>query len=143
MSARVWGGPWSGPARMLRARIPPSHSPALCGMRLVLFVLALALGALARDASGGCTPDDDSFDYFLLALQWPPAFGRLVSHFTIHGLWPSRSVGDATTYPCNCGKSEQFDLGKLQPIRKKLETDWPSLKSNDDASFWEHEWSKH
>jgi ribonuclease I len=86
------------------------------------------------------------FDYFELVLQWPPAFGSnlgsKVSHWTIHGLWPSR-IQNAETYPCQCTQ-ESFRESVLDPIRGTMDKLWPSLKDgNDNAYFWSHEWEKH
>jgi len=125
------------------------------GRLLALATALLAFAIEARSAlrqsssistgAGGCTPNDASFDFFLLAVQWPPAYGQVVHYFTIHGLWPSRSADEtaAASYPCNCAAQESFDVTKLSSVRSRLEKYWPSLMGNPDAEFWEHEYSKH
>jgi ribonuclease I len=111
---------------------------ALCGA-------ALALCARACAASG-CDADP-SFDYFMLALQWPASFGAVrKGYWTLHGLWPSRAgAGRASGYPCACS-DEPFDSEKVAAIRPELDKFWPTLfakHGGGDESFWGHEWSKH
>jgi len=124
-----------------------------------VFVLAAAaaadVGAAGVGAAGvvevpdpHCTPDDPSFEYFELMLQWPPAYdhngsklGKRISHWTIHGLWPSR-IEDPVNYPCQCS-TEPFDESKLETIMKDMNFYWPSLETSDYANFWAHEWEKH
>lgn len=99
-------------------------------------------------STSGCD-SDPSYDYYLLVLQWPYSFSssHLIDHFTIHGLWPSRSE-DESSYPCYCdGKSEDesdFDVNDIRPDDlKKMKEYWPSLFSSKNAEFWKHEWTKH
>jgi len=124
--------------KMMRINIRKATCAAILFAGMLLVDSAHAAAQIS-----GCTIGNTGFDYFLLALQWPPAFGRLdKSHFTIHGLWPSRSGDDCATYPCDCS-DEPFNASLLQPIMASMKENWPSLKGSEDASFWEHEFTKH
>lgn len=102
------------------------------------------------------------FDYFALALQWPPTYCRRTRHccssnaccrganapteFTIHGLWPDYNDG---TWP-SCCKKENFDEKEIATLHDALEKYWPSLSCGSSrtchgtrGSFWAHEWEKH
>lgn len=95
------------------------------------------------------TPDDNEYQYYELVLQWPPAFnvgggshrGMNYGYWTIHGLWPSR-IKNPESYPCTCTQ-EEFNIDALTSIMNSMNTYWPSLKNDDYASFWGHEWQKH
>lgn len=89
---------------------------------------------------------DNSFDYFLLALQWPGSLCRFLSpcripptttnNFTIHGLWPERND---SSYPQNCpSKAGQFDPNEITSIRDDLDIYWHDYK-DDGTNFWAHE----
>jgi ribonuclease T2 len=99
-------------------------------------------------ATTGCTPSNPSFDALLLALQWPPTYAhqhhnqQSFSHWTIHGLWPSRIR--SATYPCNC-ENIPFNLNSLpESLQTQMEKFWPTLfPPNTNEDFWQHEWSKH
>ncbi|GMN50164.1 hypothetical protein TIFTF001_019322 [Ficus carica] len=98
------------------------------------------------------------FDYFALALQWPPTYCRRTrqccssnaccrganapTEFTIHGLWPDYNDG---TWPSCCTK-ENFDEKEITTLRDALEKYWPSLSCGSSrtchgtrGSFWAHE----
>ncbi len=114
-------------------------------VRAALFGAALA-ACVRAGAAGGCDADP-GFDYFLLALQWPAAFGAVrKGWWTLHGLWPSRAgAGRASGYPCACS-DEPFDAEQLSVIRPELDKFWPTLmgkRGAGDESFWGHEWGKH
>lgn len=114
-------------------------------VRAALFGAALAASVRAG-AAGGCDADP-GFDYFLLAVQWPAAFGAVrKGWWTLHGLWPSRAgAGRASGYPCACS-DEPFDAEQLSAIRPELDKFWPTLMAKrgaGDESFWGHEWGKH
>lgn len=111
---------------------------------------AAAAAALAScvwvHGHGGCDADL-SFDYFLLAVQWPPEFGVSdVGDWTLHGLWPSRTgsgPGGAASYPCACS-DEALDMEQLRSVRADMDAFWRTLfKKNSNERFWAHEWSKH
>jgi len=107
----------------------------------------VAAGVACSVAIAGCDedPSHDEFDFFMLALQYPPAFHVAKGFWTIHGLWPSRFGEDsASTYPCSCSR-ERFDPGELSSIQDELHHFWPTLfrSKSSDESFWNHEWSKH
>jgi ribonuclease T2 len=95
--------------------------------------------------------EGQSFDYFLLSLQWPGSICKHLSpchvpstatnNFTIHGLWPDR---DNAKYPENCeSKAGEFDPSIITPFISKLRTLWTDYKPNSEPSFWAHEWNKH
>ncbi|EXB40468.1 Ribonuclease 2 [Morus notabilis] len=79
------------------------------------------------------------FDYFALALQWPPTYCRHTrdccssnaccrganapSEFTIHGLWPDYNDG---TWPACCTR-ESFNEKEISTLLDALEKYWPSL----------------
>lgn len=101
------------------------------------------LGGHHHHHHGGCDPKSKGYDYLMLVMQWPPTYGVTdVSHWTIHGLWPSR-VGDAAaTYPCTCTK-QHFDPDAVSDLRADMEYYWPSLMGKSSTGFWTHEWTKH
>jgi ribonuclease T2 len=110
------------------------------GWNTTSFSLAVSLTRI-----NSSTINDKHFDYFDLVLQWPPGFGSsigdTVSHWTIHGLWPSRLI-QAASYPCTC-TSEPFDKSQIASIENTMREFWPSLMNSDSPSFWKHEWEKH
>lgn len=134
------------------------HSPRLLAAVVIIthvMIYMIAPCSSFSVASDGCTPSDSSYDYLLLALQWPRGFvsssssarEAYISHWTIHGLWPSRSKtqGEAETYPCFCSR-EKMRLDEFAPaLLARMERYWPSLSvfNNTNAGFWEHEWDKH
>lgn len=63
-----------------------------------------------------------------------------MSHWTIHGLWPSRVNG--FNYPCEC-TDEEFDASTIQALSSTMKFLWPSLKNTDNEAFWKHEYEKH
>lgn len=114
-------------------------SRAALAVAVAVLVMAAATEARRAQAGRGCDQHDQSFDYFLLVQQWPAAYGRGPSFFTLHGLWPSRN---GPSYPCQCS-SEALDMQALQPIIGELDTYWPTLMQGNNEHFWSHEWSKH
>lgn len=96
--------------------------------------------------------DDVSYDYYTLALQWPPGVRTKAKDMdsaycrddiTLRGLWPSRST-DAYTFPHDCTE-QAFVAHELNPsLRKQMALHWPSLKNPGfNAAFWNHEWQVH
>ena len=91
---------------------------------------------------------DDSFDYYMLAMNWPgsvceslkPCHGvsSEYNYFTIHGLWPNRDDG---SYPSNC-EGSRFDESEIEPMISDIRKYWPDFKP-DEPNFWRHEWEKH
>ncbi|CAN1345286.1 Ribonuclease 2 [Linum perenne] len=98
------------------------------------------------------------FDYFVLALQWPPTYCRFTkkccskngccrgdnspTEFTIHGLWPNYNDG---SWPSCCGGSN-FNEKELSTLLKPLNKYWPTLSCGKSStchgvkgSFWAHE----
>ncbi len=57
----------------------------------------------------------------------------------MHGLWPQRDDG---TWPQFCDPGSDLDLDAIEDMLPELETVWPSW-SSDDATFWNHEWTRH
>ncbi|CAM8889505.1 hypothetical protein QQ045_025904 [Rhodiola kirilowii] len=130
------------------------------------FVLVLLVTVISVSS---CIGSEDNtfleqreFDYFALALQWPPTYCRKTKHccssnaccrgsnappgFTIHGLWPDYNDG---TWPACCTHST-FDEKEISTLLDALETYWPSLSCGTisncfgkKGSFWAHEWGKH
>lgn len=47
-----------------------------------------------------------------------------------------------TEGPSNC-RGASFDETALEPIKTELQDRWPSIKSENNSGFWEHEWKKH
>ena len=102
---------------------------------------------LDRPVKGCDRNNNDEFDFFMLAMQWPPSFGNRLQHWTLHGLWPSRTGNGpegAQTYPCSCTQ-QPFDVNDLDSIRPDMERYWPTLfpSTNSNEHFWQHEWMKH
>lgn len=62
-------------------------------------------------------------------------------NFTIHGLWPEFNNGSYPQY-CNNTHKHSFNVSKLNPIRKELDTWWISYLG-PNVKFWEHEYQKH
>eukprot|EP00033_Pygsuia_biforma_P000062 GCRY01000079.1.p1 GENE.GCRY01000079.1~~GCRY01000079.1.p1 ORF type:complete len:259 (+),score=13.56 GCRY01000079.1:81-779(+) len=85
---------------------------------------------------------DDSFDFYVLALQWPghqETFPENVTSFTLLGLWPTRND---STWPSNCDSRDEFDMGKIKDILPDMLKYWPSYMEDSDR-FWDHEWTTH
>lgn len=98
-----------------------------------------------------------TYDYYLLSLQYKPAYCNYYTsmsvsqvqacnsnkdiYWTIHGLWPNSNDGE---HPNNC-QGENFNYSSLPDgLQQSLETYWPSLvKSNKLTKFLNHEWTKH
>lgn len=112
------------------------------------FVINLILGMvfLVNNVEAGCDKNDQ-FDYLLLAMEWPAGYQEKessfpIEHWTIHGVWPSRSVG-SDKYPCMCSY-ERLNENLFKDYLNGLNTYWPSLKEGyTNERFWEHEWLKH
>lgn len=84
----------------------------------------------------------------LFTLQWPGGFcqslnneslckiPQSVNSWTIHGLWPLRSLGC-----CDCWPMFHSDI---QELDAELTEHWPSLlKTKSCFQFWKEEWRKH
>jgi ribonuclease T2 len=117
--------------------------------QLVLCSVLIAATAIAEGSRGALLTDRRAdFDYFYLVRQWPATFcnEHFCSHrppksyaFTVHGLWPQRDDG---TWPQFCDPGSDLDLDAIEDMLPELETVWPSW-SSDDATFWNHEWTRH
>ncbi|MFS7964489.1 putative ribonuclease T(2) [Helianthus anomalus] len=102
------------------------------------------------------------FDYFALAVQWPPTYCSKSTKccdqngccrgedsptwFTIHGLWPDYNDG---SWP-SCCSGPAFDETEISSLLNVLDTYWPTLSCskastchNKKGLFWAHEWEKH
>jgi ribonuclease T2 len=93
---------------------------------------------------GGALLTNNNYDYFLFETEWKPTNCKFMNcpsgysgeAFNIHGLWPERSDG---SYPSNCGTGH-FSVSSS--LEAEMSQHWIS-DSEPNASFWEHEWSKH
>ncbi|KAM0044570.1 putative ribonuclease T(2) [Helianthus debilis subsp. tardiflorus] len=102
------------------------------------------------------------FDYFALAVQWPPTYCSKSTKccdqsgccrgedsptwFTIHGLWPDYNDG---SWP-SCCSGPAFDETEISSLLNVLDKYWPTLSCsktstchNKKGLFWAHEWEKH
>ncbi|KAJ0547708.1 putative ribonuclease T(2) [Helianthus annuus] len=102
------------------------------------------------------------FDYFALAVQWPPTYCTKSTKccdqsgccrgedsptwFTIHGLWPDYNDG---SWP-SCCSGPAFDETEISSLLNALDKYWPTLSCskastchNKKGLFWAHEWEKH
>ncbi|KAF7132158.1 hypothetical protein RHSIM_Rhsim09G0141400 [Rhododendron simsii] len=93
------------------------------------------------------TPPTDvgPFDYFKLALQWPPSIcshgvpEECPNNFTIHGLWPDNFTGPFQEF-CN-NRSRYIRMrGRLL---EQMQSNWPDIINHRDQSYWEYQWSKY
>ena len=93
----------------------------------------------------------NNYNYLLLHLQWPTTFvehnlkragnsAALIDHrnrygylFTIHGLWPQKTIG---TGPTNCNHSDYLDLDKIKKV-PKIEKYWTSF-GMPTTNFWRY-----
>lgn len=105
------------------------------------------------------TVNDNHFDYYVYAQQWPSALCKKINEthhgectsvpknvntWVVHGLWPSRAHAGHHYGPQNCNDSWPFVESKIYPILNELNSYWPNLmQDRAEDSFWEHEWSKH
>lgn len=66
---------------------------------------------------------------------------RHQNEWVIHGLWPDHGNN---TSPEFCCYEPFLNTTSLQPIRKKLETQWRNLiQDRTDHNHWIHQWKKH
>jgi len=109
-------------------------------MQRVFVLTVIALAALA------CTmvsAQDNSWDFFVLAQQWPGGYPTgtwpaCATTFTMHGLWPTRND---SSYPEQC-TTQPFSLAKLGTLVNTMNCQWPSY-SGPYSEFWSHEWTTH
>ncbi|XP_062503479.1 ribonuclease Oy-like isoform X2 [Corticium candelabrum] len=102
-----------------------------------------------------CNGKPSSFDFFLLAQQWPPVIctanpdyrcrvppsWNSNARWTIHGLWPAVYNVRGPSY---CNDSYKLNVNSLQDLLPKLKYYWPNVfRGNTDVNFWSHEWRKH
>lgn len=101
------------------------------------------------------TTTNPGFDFFYMVNQWPGGWPQAFcaesswprgAFWTLHGMWPNYNSGG---YPSNCN-SEAFSQTQISSIITDMDRYWPSFKCNSDnatpsgdATFWDHEWSKH
>ena len=105
----------------------------LIGSCITMFSLSIIIGSLIN-SNNGCTLDDNSYDYYNLALF----YGN--NKFTIHGLWPARVVS-FNTYPCFCPKniienSEDISIVDLKNLKNLANLYWSPEEQK-------HEYEKH
>ena len=63
------------------------------------------------------------------------------SHWSVHGLWPTRYHQIAPNF---CDNSWHYDHDKMKAIWDDLTTYWPDVEMRDvKDSLWSHEWKKH
>ena len=136
------GGP---PLRVLvRLRRSPQVLRIMMTQWQLLTGLVLAAApatVVAHSSHGGCDTQSKSFDYMLHVQQWPEYARKDIDFFTMHGMWPSRTGSDESSYPCTC-TSEPFDPSKLKSLQSDMDKYWPSLEGSNNP-FWTHEWTKH
>ncbi|KAF7113320.1 hypothetical protein RHSIM_RhsimUnG0138300 [Rhododendron simsii] len=98
---------------------------------------------LATPPAGVVTPW--SFDYFKLALQWPPSrcsgHPKCPNNFTIHGLWPDNFSGPSLEF---CNNRSRY-IAITGPLLQRMQSNWPNIINHSDTgqTFWTHEWRKH
>nr|XP_043636075.1 ribonuclease 2-like [Erigeron canadensis] len=131
---------------------------------LELILIAGVFFAVEVAGSGvvSTVAEEREFDYFTLALVWPPTYctrstkcckqsgccrgENNPSVFTISGLWPDYNDG---TYP-SCCEGPSFNANEISPLQGVMDTYWPSFSckmsktcNNTKVSFWASEWEKH
>ncbi|XP_024981415.1 ribonuclease 2 [Cynara cardunculus var. scolymus] len=137
---------------------------------LLLILLVGSLYSVEVNGGGGggtvelvsTVAEQRVFDYFALALQWPPTYcskstkccsqsaccrgANSPSVFTIHGLWPDYNDG---SWPSCCSGSA-FDEVEISTLFGALEQYWPTLSCSKSSTchgkkglFWAHEVEKH
>ncbi|KAH7867055.1 hypothetical protein Vadar_028323 [Vaccinium darrowii] len=122
-------------------RIPKATQVKL-GAFLKLFLSALLLTTATTTAS-------TSFDYWKLALQWPPALqlgnsGAYVPpqlKFTIHGLWHD----NFTTFTRCPVPQQPFNINLFSwAFVNRLFLCWPNVeRAGNNQGFWAGEWHRH
>ena len=121
--------------------LPFNSSP----IKIQMFVTTLLTLLIATTSAshGGCDTSSHSFDYMLHVQQWPASFGKPVTTYTtMHGMWPSRTGSDESSYPCTC-TTETFDPSKFPAaLSADMSKYWLSLEG-PNTPFWTHEWTKH
>ncbi|XP_078350267.1 ribonuclease Oy-like isoform X2 [Oculina patagonica] len=124
--------------------------PLLC---LILALLCLNVASFKLFSSTEYD-DDNDFNLFVFTQWWPQTQCQAyngnamnkscvpsgITKWTIHGLWPT--VGEEHK-PVFCNHSWPFNEDVIEDLKPKLEHQWPSLDSHDEAGFWKHEWEKH
>lgn len=88
------------------------------------------------------------FDYIQLTLQWGPGFcktspqacQRVVSQFTIHGMWLNTHYSEGPSFCCF---DNVFNFKDLASILPDLDNYWFSYYNSNNRGFWSHEWLKH
>ncbi|KAK9669572.1 hypothetical protein RND81_13G140600 [Saponaria officinalis] len=135
---------------------------------LIIPFVVVPSSASFSDNNGGLLFRSDNnnnlreFDYFVLALQWPPTYCSNTLNccksngccrrsgpprqFTIHGLWSNYNDG---SWPSCCSDTD-FDEKQISTLRKALDENWPTLTCGSiptchghNGSFYAHEWEKH
>ena len=92
------------------------------------------------NVQNGCSTNS-SYDTYLLAVEYHPHYYKNSMHlWTIHGLWPSKSL-EPESYPCYC-TDEKFNVEFVSDIVEDLDVCWPSTTSTNEE-FWSHEYEKH
>ncbi|XP_070577010.1 ribonuclease Oy-like [Ptychodera flava] len=96
---------------------------------------------------------ENNYNLLVYAQEWAPTFCKLKKDkgetcripntiakdsWTIHGLWPSTTHGNAPEY---CDKSLPFQEKQVKALRSKLDRFWPGLIPN--FNIWKHEWERH
>lgn len=96
---------------------------------------------LATPPAGVVAPGP--FDYFKLALQWPPSLcggdPRCPNDFTIHGLWPDNFNGP---FPEFCDNGTRY-FTITGPLLQQMQSNWPDIIKHRDQFFWGYQWKKH
>ena len=96
----------------------------------------------------------EKYDFYVMTVIWPATFCQEqgkecykklkklkerdeLNIFTIHGLWPSYSIG---IFPQWCNLDNDIEVNNFT---KDMENYWINIYKHDNKEFWEHEYNKH
>ncbi|GAX84702.1 hypothetical protein CEUSTIGMA_g12124.t1 [Chlamydomonas eustigma] len=112
----------------------------------------------SNPANAAPGPPPGLFDFYFLALSWPPAAVPISAHsrarhimhqgeanagFWTHGLWPQRLDGVKSEY-CSAEIFKPDNLGVFEnSLMYYMRLAFPSTQPEMMHLFWGHEWSKH
>eukprot|EP01086_Lenisia_limosa_P015448 TRINITY_DN494_c0_g1_i1.p1 TRINITY_DN494_c0_g1~~TRINITY_DN494_c0_g1_i1.p1 ORF type:complete len:240 (-),score=52.89 TRINITY_DN494_c0_g1_i1:152-871(-) len=110
----------------------------------VLFALFFCV-ALASAVYPPFIGADKSWDFFIVATQWPGTWSDKIpagiEDFTLHGVWPQRYD---STWPEFCDKSKKFNKTQVLDLWPTLKQVWPTFTDRHSQEwFLGHEWEKH
>ena len=96
----------------------------------------------------------EKYDFYVMTVIWPATFCQEqgkecykklkklkerdeLNILTIHGLWPSYSIGK---FPQWCNLDNDIEVNNFT---KDMENYWINIYKHDNKEFWEHEYNKH